>query len=123
MKVCLLREFEAQTTAGPRLLPAGRELDLPEEKALALIAAGVAEPADLPKPYLNQSGALVIPHNGPQRYKWWAGGQSVTETLRELYEERAAIMEFDGGLSRAEAERRAAEITGYQPETEKEQNP
>ena len=29
------------------------------------------------------------------------------EALREAYEERAAIMEFDGGLSREEAERKA----------------
>ena len=29
------------------------------------------------------------------------------ETVREAYEERAAIMEFDGGLSRDEAEREA----------------
>jgi hypothetical protein len=28
---------------------------------------------------------------------------------QERYEERAAIMEFDGGLTRAEAERRARE--------------
>ena len=30
-----------------------------------------------------------------------------SESLREAYEERAAIMEFDGGLSRDEAEREA----------------
>lgn len=35
---------------------------------------------------------------------------SKTEIDREAFEERAAIMEFDGGLSRAEAERRAAEL-------------
>jgi hypothetical protein len=29
------------------------------------------------------------------------------ESVREAYEERAAIMEFDGGLSRDEAERGA----------------
>ena len=32
--------------------------------------------------------------------------------LTEAFEERAAIMEFDGGLSRAEAERLAAESLG-----------
>lgn len=30
--------------------------------------------------------------------------------LREAFEERAAIMEFDGGLTREEAERRAMAI-------------
>ena len=32
---------------------------------------------------------------------------SVTEDLRDRYEERAAIMEFDGGLPRADAEKLA----------------
>ena len=35
------------------------------------------------------------------------------EALREAYEERAAIMEYDGGLSREEAEREARRLTGY----------
>lgn len=35
------------------------------------------------------------------------------EALREAYEERAAIMEYDGGLSREEAEREARHLTGY----------
>lgn len=115
MKVVLIQDFTAQTTQGPRLLPAGKELDLAEDKARALITAGIAEPSDLPKPYLDQAGGLVIPVNAPARYKWWSGGQPASDTLRELYEERAAIMEYDGGLTRAEAERRAAEITGFNP--------
>lgn len=36
----------------------------------------------------------------------------INEIDRETFEERAAIMEFDGGLSRAEAEWRAAELLG-----------
>lgn len=34
----------------------------------------------------------------------------MTPEQREIYEERAAIMEYDGGLSRPEAERRAGKI-------------
>ena len=34
----------------------------------------------------------------------------MTEAQREQFEERAAILEFDAGLSRAEAERRAREM-------------
>ena len=34
---------------------------------------------------------------------------------QEAYEERAAIIEYDGGLTRKEAERLAAELTGYKP--------
>ena len=36
----------------------------------------------------------------------------MNEIDREAFEERAAIMEFDGGLSRSEAERLAAESLG-----------
>ena len=32
---------------------------------------------------------------------------SLDETQRSLFEERAAIMEYDGGLTRAEAEKKA----------------
>lgn len=35
------------------------------------------------------------------------------EAAREAFEERAAILEFDAGLSREEAERLAREMTGY----------
>ena len=35
------------------------------------------------------------------------------EVLRDLIEERAAILEFDAGFSRAEAERRAAIAHGF----------
>lgn len=115
MKVTLLKDFEAKTTAGPRLLPAGKELDLPEEKATALISAGIAEPADLPRPYVNNHGVLVIPHNAPARYRWWNGGQPPSETLHEIWLERAAIFEYSDGLPRADAERLASERCNYWP--------
>ena len=38
-----------------------------------------------------------------------------TEAQREDYEERAAILEFEAGLSRQEAERRAAEMCFPRP--------
>lgn len=38
------------------------------------------------------------------------------EEARSAFEERAAVLEYDEGLSRADAERRAASETGYQPE-------
>lgn len=34
----------------------------------------------------------------------------MTDTEQELFEERAAIMEFDGGMSREEAERKALRL-------------
>lgn len=119
MKVHFTQDFEAKTATGCRLIAAGTVLDLDATKAAALIGAGVAEPADLPRPHLDQAGGLVIPINAPARFRWWQGGQPPLETLRELFEERAAIMEFDGGLPRPEAERQAAILTGYTPQHER----
>lgn len=69
------------------------------------------------RPWIDERGCLVIPFNSPVKYRWWQqGGQSVMETLKELFEERAAIMEHDGGLSREEAEQEAARIMArYEP--------
>jgi len=36
------------------------------------------------KPYLTETGELIIPSDAPVEYKWWDGGQSVKETLEEL---------------------------------------
>ena len=36
------------------------------------------------KPYLTETGELIIPSDAPVEYKWWVGGQSVKETLEEL---------------------------------------
>ncbi|MEP0766735.1 MAG: hypothetical protein HRF45_09385 [Fimbriimonadia bacterium] len=37
-----------------------------------------------PKPYITENGELRIPFTSDRRYWWWAGGQSVRETLVEL---------------------------------------
>ena len=116
MKVEFLKDFEAKTTTGTRAIAAGTVLDLAEDKASKLLAAGVVKivesvsfnPAALP--YLDQRGRLVIPFDCPPKYRYWAGGQTVQETLKELFEERAAIMQHDGGLSKEEAEQQAARI-------------
>lgn len=116
MKVEFLQNFEAKTTTGTRTIAAGTVLDLAEDKASKLLSAGIVKaveavpfnPAALP--YLDQRGRLVIPFDCPPKYRYWAGGQTVQETLRELFEERAAIMQHDGGLSQVEAEEQAARI-------------
>ena len=38
----------------------------------------------LTRPYINDRGELIIPFNCDPRYHWWAGGQSVAQTLAEL---------------------------------------
>jgi len=53
------------------------------------------------------------PNVGPSRASFGSNGSarpactSESESFREAFEERAAIMEFDGGLNREEAERAA----------------
>jgi len=37
-----------------------------------------------PRPYLNQRGELIIPFDSNPRYHYWAGGQSIAATMREL---------------------------------------
>lgn len=116
MKVKFVTDFEARTTSGTRSIPAGSVLDLADDKARKLIAAGVAKifeaipfnPDSLP--FLDHRGRLVIPFDCPPKYRYWAGGQSVRDTLQEIFEERAAIMEIDGGLSRDRAEDESAKI-------------
>lgn len=36
------------------------------------------------KPYVTDFDVLVIPSNGDPKYRYWNGGQSVCDTLREL---------------------------------------
>jgi hypothetical protein len=60
--------------------------------------SGKTLPNELTKPTKPPSGSFV---SAPSRHV------SDIEADREAFEERAAIMEFDGGLTRAEAERLA----------------
>ena len=39
---------------------------------------------DQVKPFVTESGVLVIPFNSDKKYHYWNGGQSVCDTLREL---------------------------------------
>lgn len=113
MLIIFIRDFDAPLTGGGfRRIAAGTEIDLEQTKAGALIAAGIAEELG-PPPYFDPDGGLVVPTNTPPRFRYWQDGQTLSETLRELFEERAAIIEFEGGLPRHEAERRAAELAVY----------
>ena len=40
--------------------------------------------ATLTRPYINTQGELIIPCTADRRYHWWAGGQSLAQTLAEL---------------------------------------
>ncbi|MDY0270083.1 hypothetical protein [Trichloromonas sp.] len=136
-RVVFMRAFDAPLAGGgTRRIAAGTELEIDQAKAEKLIAAGIAatvaavplpdepfppeDPEALPK--IGPDGGLIIPMTAPRRFRWWAGGQPPSETLREMFEERAAILEFDAGLSREDAEAQAAIMTGYTPPNRKEQD-
>lgn len=38
------------------------------------------------QPLIDENGDLVIPLDAEAKYRWWQGGQSVADTLRELRE-------------------------------------
>jgi hypothetical protein len=53
------------------------------------------------KPYVDEHGILIIPFDSDPKYHWWASGQSVIETLRELNTppEIIAIYTHKGGTA------------------------
>ena len=83
---------------------AGSVIKLPEKSAQMFIQQGKIEPVFKPvndlnermaivgenceprqvKPFVTHFGVLVIPYNSNKKYRYWAGGQSICDTLREL---------------------------------------
>jgi hypothetical protein len=47
-------------------------------------ASAPPQPPKQPMPHLLADGTLVIPFGSPERYHWWNGGQSVSQTRKEL---------------------------------------
>lgn len=85
LKVEFLKEYAARTSSGgTRTIAAGAVLDLSPEKSIRLVDAGIARKI--------QSNLDI--------------------SVREMFEERAAIMEYDGGMSREDAEKEAALSVG-----------
>ena len=68
----------------PKLLLTGELKQMVLENRSALVEELTRIEASQPKPFFNRVGDLVIPFNSPQRYHWWAGGQSVKETILEI---------------------------------------
>jgi len=64
----------------------------------------------LPRHRQNRQNPGFVSFDSPEVAQIPSGENAEPEVEREAFEERAAIMEYDGGLSRVEAERRAAEM-------------
>ena len=50
-------------------------------------------------PHINEHGVLVIPFNCNKKYHWWAGGQTILETLQELKASPEVIAMYVSGGS------------------------
>ncbi|MFQ5801422.1 MAG: hypothetical protein ACE5JQ_00825 [Candidatus Methylomirabilales bacterium] len=65
---------------------------------------GEEAPGPPAKPFLTPSGILVIPFEADSRYHWWAGGQSIAETLRELEAPAEVVNRYSPSLPRPSGE-------------------
>lgn len=81
----------------------GRYFDT--SSAVATLATSATEPAKSSD--LSQKSQLSQ-HTGREKLT----GDNIID-LRHAFEERAAILEFDGGMNRTDAERAARDETGY----------
>lgn len=84
MKYQVLGRLKAKTSQGHIELSPGQIISLEPKKAIKLVETGKIKPLIGEKPYLKSDGTLVIPSKSDPKYQWWAGGQSIAETLAEL---------------------------------------
>lgn len=81
--------------AFPKALLTDEVKEIISDNREALVRELTAFDRGLPKPYLHRCGDLVIPFNSPKRYHWWAGGQSVGETIHEISQDDHAQVNAD----------------------------
>ena len=74
-----------------RPLPDGKLFVSPASKLTAILRAEIRQRKNelltmlvSNRPYINARGELIIPFDSEAKYRWWAGGQSITKTLAEL---------------------------------------
>ena len=84
MKYKVLDSFKVKTTQGEMVLQEGQVINLPDTLAVKLIEKGRVTPLE----------SLSVPS--------WL--DKLSDSEREIFEERSAIMEYDGGLPRELAE-------------------
>jgi hypothetical protein len=90
MKYRVVDSFKAQTTQGEMVLQEGQIVTLPDSLAGALIQKGRVTPLE----------TLSVPS--------WL--DKLSDSEREIFQERSAIMEYDGGLPRELAEIEAIKL-------------
>lgn len=101
MRFCVVTPFAVKTKkTGVIHLSQGQVIELAEEKARSFLTEGKIRKcfntySDVIKAVTEMFDGIVVGFIGDQN---------------ELYEERAAIMEYDGGLTKRQAEAEAANI-------------
>lgn len=78
----------------------GKNLDNLNQKTRRQLRQRKAEIIQLlqPKPFLKEDCELVIPLTAPDKYRWWAGGQSIFDTLLELDAPDSVIEHYIGRI-------------------------
>jgi hypothetical protein len=76
-----LKEFE---TPVPSVPESEHDFDLDEPVPSVPGASARPQPLKQRMPHLLADGTLVIPFDGPERYHWWKGGQSIAQTRQQL---------------------------------------
>jgi hypothetical protein len=84
VKYQVLDKLKAKTPQGYVELSPGQLISLEPEKAIKLVETGKIKPLTAKKPSLKSDETLVIPFDSDPKYHWWAGGQSIADTLAEL---------------------------------------
>jgi hypothetical protein len=83
MRLLVIRPISVKTSRGVYTYAPGATLIALEIQAEILKRTGKV----VPLPYLDDSGDVVIPFDSDPRFHWWAGGQTLKETLSELENE------------------------------------
>lgn len=73
--------LKVRTPSGVKELQAGEMVTLPDDMAEPLLAQGRIKPVVAS---LDLDGSLVIPFGTDPRFHYWAGGQSIAETEKEM---------------------------------------
>jgi hypothetical protein len=96
--VTLNRDNVASQLRDQRMVLPEPQNRAPEKSDVAALATPPTN--NTTTPYLDEQGNLVIPYDCPDNYKFWLGGQSISETVAELKEKTAPTKRAAGSGNR-----------------------
>ncbi len=107
MNYQVIDNFTVRTPKGIKEFTAGQIIPIDSNRADILIEKGKIEPLPEPIDQFEKAKAEISERN-KLNVSYWL--DKLDDYEREIYEERAAIMEFDGSLARERAEVEAIKI-------------